>query len=142
MPDPSRIWDLRHSSQQCQILNPLSETKDGTHILMDTNWVPNLLSHKGNSWKYVYKWKVKSRPPSWRWCRCGAETLPSESSPSWSCVDLFVPSPLVVWQLLMSHAASHLTHSLCQCYSFLAQLHDSFLRAPPLEGFRHWEQGS
>ena len=35
----SRICDLHHSSQQCQVLNPLSETSDGTCILMDTGLV-------------------------------------------------------------------------------------------------------
>ena len=39
MSDPSCVFDLHHSSQQCQILNPLSEARDGTHILMDTSWV-------------------------------------------------------------------------------------------------------
>ena len=38
--DPSRICDLHHSSQPHRILNPLSETGDGTHILMDTSRVP------------------------------------------------------------------------------------------------------
>ena len=33
--DPSRICDRHLSSQQCQILNPLSEALDQTHILMD-----------------------------------------------------------------------------------------------------------
>ena len=47
--DPSHIWDLYHSSQQCQILNPLSEARDGTCVLMDTGWACNLLSHNGNS---------------------------------------------------------------------------------------------
>ena len=32
-----------------QILNPLSEARDRAHILMDTTWVCNPLSHKGNS---------------------------------------------------------------------------------------------
>jgi len=36
-PDPSLICDLHHSSQQCQILNPMIEARDQTHILMDTN---------------------------------------------------------------------------------------------------------
>ena len=31
----SHICDLYYSSQQCQILNPLSKARDGTHIFMD-----------------------------------------------------------------------------------------------------------
>ena len=46
---PSHICDPHHSSQQYQILNPLSEARGQTHILMDTSWVCNLLSHNGNS---------------------------------------------------------------------------------------------
>ena len=38
MPDPSHVCDLHHSSWQCQILNPLSEARDRSHVLMDTNW--------------------------------------------------------------------------------------------------------
>ena len=33
-PDPSCICDLHCSSWQCQVLNPLSEARDQTHILM------------------------------------------------------------------------------------------------------------
>ena len=33
-PDLSHICSLRHSSQQCWILNPLSEARDQTHNLM------------------------------------------------------------------------------------------------------------
>ena len=36
-PDPSLIYDLHRSSQQCQILNPLSEAKDQFCLLMDTS---------------------------------------------------------------------------------------------------------
>ena len=35
---PSCICGLRHSSWQCQILNPLSEARAWTRVLMDTNW--------------------------------------------------------------------------------------------------------
>ena len=37
--DLSCICDLHHSSQQQQILNPLSKATDGTHVLMDTSRV-------------------------------------------------------------------------------------------------------
>ena len=45
-PDPSCVCDLHHNSQQHQILDPLSEARDRTCILMDTR----PLSHDGNSW--------------------------------------------------------------------------------------------
>ena len=38
-PDLSCIFDLHHSSWQHQILNPLSEARDQTHILMDTSQI-------------------------------------------------------------------------------------------------------
>ena len=47
--DSNRICDLQHSSWQHWILNPLSEARDPTYILMDTSWAPNLLSHNGTS---------------------------------------------------------------------------------------------
>ena len=49
MPDPSHICNLQHSSQQYQIINPLSEARDRTHILMNTSWALNPMSHSGNS---------------------------------------------------------------------------------------------
>ena len=36
MPDLSHVWDLHHSYQQRQILNPLIKAKDQTHVLKDT----------------------------------------------------------------------------------------------------------
>ena len=39
MQDPSRVIDLHHSSEQRQILNPLSEAWDGTCIFMDTSLI-------------------------------------------------------------------------------------------------------
>ena len=47
--DRSRVCDLCHSLQQCQILNPLSEARYHTIILMDTGRILNLLCHNMNS---------------------------------------------------------------------------------------------
>ena len=38
-PDLRHSWDLRHSSWQRWILNPMSKTRDWIHVLMDTSWV-------------------------------------------------------------------------------------------------------
>uniref|UniRef100_A0A8D1DAL5 Uncharacterized protein n=1 Tax=Sus scrofa TaxID=9823 RepID=A0A8D1DAL5_PIG len=38
-PDPSRVCDLHYSSQQRRILNPLSEARDRTCVLMDTSQI-------------------------------------------------------------------------------------------------------
>ena len=37
--NPSHGCDLHCSSQQCQILNPLSGTRGRTCVLMDTHWI-------------------------------------------------------------------------------------------------------
>ena len=37
--DLSRICNLHHSLWQCQIINPLSEARNQTYILMDTSQV-------------------------------------------------------------------------------------------------------
>ena len=39
MLDPCHVCNLHHSSQQRQILNPLSEARDGTHNLMVTSQI-------------------------------------------------------------------------------------------------------
>ena len=55
----NHIYDLCHSLQQHQILNPLSEAKDQNIILMDTSQVLNPLSHNGNS-KILYSKFISS----------------------------------------------------------------------------------
>ena len=37
--DPSRVCDLHHSSRQRRILNPLTEARDRTCVLMDTSQI-------------------------------------------------------------------------------------------------------
>ena len=49
MPEPSLFCNLHCSLQQCQILNPLSEARDRTRVLMDTSGILNPLSHNRNS---------------------------------------------------------------------------------------------
>ena len=57
--DSSHICDLHRSLWQCLILNPLSETKGRTCILMDTSWVCNLPSHNRNS---LFGWLLTIGP--------------------------------------------------------------------------------
>ena len=45
--DLSHICNLHHSSWQHQILNPWSEARDQTHILMGTSWVHHLWAMMG-----------------------------------------------------------------------------------------------
>ena len=55
----SQVCDLHHSSQQCWILNPLSEARDRTRALMDASQVLQPLSHDGNSMSLILKiWVV------------------------------------------------------------------------------------
>ena len=49
MQELSHVWDPHHSSLQHWILNPMSEARDWTHLLMDTSWAHNPLSHNENS---------------------------------------------------------------------------------------------
>ena len=49
MRDPSRICDLHHSSEQCWILNPLSEARDWTCVLNGYSSGLLLWSHDRNS---------------------------------------------------------------------------------------------
>ena len=39
-PDPNCIYDLHYSSWQCRILNPLSEARERTCILMNASQIP------------------------------------------------------------------------------------------------------
>ena len=55
--DPSCPCDLHHSSQRRRILNPLSEAKDWTRVLMDTCQVP-------------FHWATVETPPLWLEKQC------------------------------------------------------------------------
>ena len=59
-PDLSRVCNLHHSSQQCQVLNPMIEAKDQTCVLMHTSQVLNPLNHNGNSHDVILKYLHRS----------------------------------------------------------------------------------
>ena len=48
MRDPGHICDLHQSSRQCRILNPMSEARDRSRILMDPSRAYYLPSHEAN----------------------------------------------------------------------------------------------
>ena len=51
--DLSHICSLHHSSRQRQILKPLSEARDRTHILMDNSWICYCWARTGTSFVYI-----------------------------------------------------------------------------------------
>ena len=55
MPNPSHVCSLHSSSWKCWILNPLSESRDRTCILMDTSRVCNSLSYNRDSYTMLLK---------------------------------------------------------------------------------------
>ena len=57
--DPSCICDLHHSSQQCQILNPLSEARDWTCILKDSSWVHYCWATEGTPGNDILKYYLQ-----------------------------------------------------------------------------------
>ena len=59
MQDLSHICDLHQSLQKHQILNPPSEARDQTCILMDTMLVLKLLNHNGNSREGIFIYRLR-----------------------------------------------------------------------------------
>ena len=60
MQDPSCVCNLHRSSRQHWILNPLSEAKARTCMLMDPSRVLNPLSHDGNSSSAFVDWDLRT----------------------------------------------------------------------------------
>ena len=80
--DPSRICDLRHSSWQCRILNPLSGGRDQTPIFevtTVTSWVCYYWVRTGTHKTFLFLVFLGS-------CTWGIWRFPGEgSNRSWSC---------------------------------------------------------
>ena len=52
-PDPSCVCDLQHSSQQSQILNPLSEARDRTRTFMVPSQIHFCCTTTETPWSYI-----------------------------------------------------------------------------------------
>ena len=90
MPYPSLICSLYHSSLQCWILNPRSELRDQTCILLDANWARNPLSHNGNFRTFPLLIWLKLREKNMKGTRLSTDYLegqpvsePSHSRQGW-----------------------------------------------------------
>ena len=101
-PDPSCVCDLHHSSRQCHILNPLSEARDWTYILMDASQIRfrwAMTGIPGIDFK-LYRWGHRSwheadadSHPRSHWARPGIELaiLPCDFT------SLFPSNPICKW---------------------------------------------
>ena len=81
--DQSHICDLHWSLWQHQILNPLSEVRDPTCILMDTHLVLNPLSHNGNSSGTILNMGARRRREREKGSEKLSEEIRVKTSPLW-----------------------------------------------------------
>ena len=58
-PDPNRIWDLQHSSWQCQVLNPLSEARGRTCNLMVPSQIHFRCAMTGTPIRKLLRWAMQ-----------------------------------------------------------------------------------
>ena len=58
--DPSRICDLHHSSQQRWVLNPLSQARDRTCVLMDVSQICFCWATMGTPERAIFKVEINS----------------------------------------------------------------------------------
>ena len=99
--DPSCICDLHHSSRQCRILNPLSEARDRTCILLDTNWIHFHCTMMGTLARQLWC----CFPPQPTPLYLGTPTLPHLKDPVQRCFlgEAFLPCPTpCLWDRLIS----------------------------------------
>ena len=75
MPDLSHICDLHHSSQQRQILNPMSEARDRTRNLMVTSQVHFPCATTGTPGKIFFKKNDLGVPIMAQWKRIRLGTM-------------------------------------------------------------------
>ena len=66
-PDPSHVCDLHRSSQQCWILNPLSEARDWTCNLMVPSWIRFRCATMGTPESHVKRKGIDNKTGVWLW---------------------------------------------------------------------------
>ena len=77
--DLSCICHLHHSSWQCWNLNPLSEARDQTCILMDTSWIHFCYSTVGTP-QGTLEWEWQPRVEIFLFWTCGVCSLRASDS--------------------------------------------------------------
>ena len=65
--NPNRVYDLHHSSQHRQVINPLSKARDQICVLTDTSRNLFLLCHNRNS--SLTLWILDASPLSDMWLK-------------------------------------------------------------------------
>ena len=92
MPDPSRVCGLHHSLWQRRILNPLSEARNQTCLLMDTGQIPfGCATTKTSTLSYF-----KFLPAVYESSSCSPSSLTPDADCFWIWVIL-----VDVWQYLI-----------------------------------------
>ena len=108
MPDPSRVCDLRHSSWQHRILNPLRKARDRTRILMVPSWIRFRCATMGTpllcfAFQITQCFHNTFFPEGYRTLWSGFYTLPTFKA---ECSSLQVTLP--IWGFRMIQAAPSL----------------------------------
>ena len=110
MRDPIHICSLHHSSQQCQILNPLSKARDRAHILVDTS---RLCYHWATTGT-LYMWYLKVEKHFY-------------SCLSTHCTEIYFPCFYKEIYPFPLHFCCHITHTLiCDMTHILLYIKLSF----------------
>ena len=102
---PSHLFDLHHSSWQCQIFNTLSEARGWTHNLMAPSQSDSFpLCHVGNSWLvFLFFFFFRASPMAYGSSQAGVELelqLPSYTTAP-------QPQQCRIWAVSVAYSTAH-----------------------------------